>query len=41
MTTTTTDTNVVTEYTLYAIFLLIDLYCIMSDKIKCAVFGLS
>ena len=37
---TTTNTNVVTECTPYAIFLLIDLYYIVSDKIKCAAFGL-
>ena len=30
--TTTTDTNVVTECTPYAIVLLIALYCIVSDK---------
>jgi hypothetical protein len=38
--TTTTDTNVVTECTPYAIFLLISLYCIVFDKIKCATFRL-
>ena len=41
MTTTTTDTNVVTECTPYAIVLLIALYYIVSDEIKCAVFRLS
>ena len=41
VTTTTTDTNVVTECTLLAIVLLIALYCIVSDEIKCAAFELS
>ena len=41
MTTTTTDTNVLTEFTPYAIVLLIALYYIVSDEIKCAAFGLS
>ena len=41
MSTTTTDTNVVTECTPYAIVLLIALYCIVSDEIKCVVFILS
>ena len=40
-TTTTTDTNVVTECTPYIVVLLIALYCIVSDEIKCVVFGLS
>jgi hypothetical protein len=40
-TATTTNTNVVTECTLYAIVLLIALYCLVSDEIKCAPFGLS
>ena len=39
--TTTTDTNVVTECTLLAIVLLIALYYIVSDEIKCAGSGLS
>ena len=39
--TTTTDANVVTECTPYAIVLLIALYYIVSDEIKCVVFGLS
>ena len=39
--TTTTDTNVVTECTLYAIVLLIALYYIVSDEIKCAASRLS
>jgi hypothetical protein len=38
---TTTDTNVVTECTPYAIVLLIALYYIVSDEIKCAAFRLS
>ena len=41
MTTTTTDTNVVTECTPLEIVLLIALYCIVSDEIKCAASGLS
>ena len=41
MTTTTTDTNVVIECNPLAIALLIALYCIVSDEIKCATFGLS
>ena len=41
MTTTTTDTNVVTKCTPLAIVLLIALYCIVSDEIKCAASGLS
>ena len=41
MTTTTIDTNVVIECTPYAIVLLIALYYIVSDEIKCAAFGLS
>jgi hypothetical protein len=40
-TTTTTDTNVVTKCTSSTVVLLIALYCIVSDKIKCATFGLS
>ena len=40
MTTTITDTNVVTECTPYAIVLLTALYCIVFDEIKCAAFGL-
>ena len=39
--TTTTDTNVVTECTPLEIVLLIALYYIVSDKIKCAASGLS
>ena len=39
--TTTTDTNVVTECTLLAIVLLIAMYYIVSDEIKCAAFELS
>ena len=41
MTTTTTDTNVMTECTPLAIVLFIDWYCIVSDEIKCAAFELS
>ena len=41
MTTTTTDTNVVTECTPLAIVLLIALYCILSDEIKFTASGLS
>ena len=41
MTTTTIDTNVVTECTLYTIVLLIALYYIVSVEIKCVTFGLS
>jgi hypothetical protein len=40
MTTTTTDTNVLTECTPLAIVLLTALYCIMFDEIKCAASGL-
>ena len=39
--TTTTDTNVVTKCTPLAIVLLIALYCIVSDEIKCVAFRLS
>jgi hypothetical protein len=39
--TTTTDTNVVTECTLYAIVFLIALYYIVFDEIKYATFELS
>ena len=39
--TTTTKTNVVTKCTPLAIVLLIALYCIASDEIKCAAFELS
>jgi hypothetical protein len=41
MTTTTINTNVVTECTPFAIVLLTVLYCIVSDEIKCAVVRLS
>ena len=41
MTTTTTDTNVVTECTPLAIVLLTALYYIVSDEIKCAASRLS
>ena len=36
LTTTTTDTNVVTKCTPYAIVLLIGLYYIVSNEMKCA-----
>jgi len=39
--TTTTKTNVVTKCTPLAIVLLIALYCIVSDEIKCAASVLS
>ena len=41
MTTTTTDTNVVTECTPLAIVLLTALYYIVFNEIKCAASGLS
>ena len=41
MTTTTTDINAVTKCTPLSIVLLIALYCIVSNEIKCVVFRLS